>query len=73
VFSTLPAAAPEMLRDWAKDGWVPMRWLTTPADVGDAVALLCSEQVGFITRQILAVDGGASLACADFPMNFQHG
>jgi NAD(P)-dependent dehydrogenase (short-subunit alcohol dehydrogenase family) len=73
VFSTLPAAVLEMLRDWAKDGWVPMRRLTTPADVGDAVALLCSEQAGFITGQILAVDGGASLACADFPMNFQHG
>jgi NAD(P)-dependent dehydrogenase (short-subunit alcohol dehydrogenase family) len=73
VFSTLPAAVLDMLRDWAKDGWVPMRRLTTPADVGDAVALLCSEQAGFITGQILAVDGGASLACADFPMNFQQG
>jgi NAD(P)-dependent dehydrogenase (short-subunit alcohol dehydrogenase family) len=62
VFSTLPAAALEMLRGWAKEGWVPMRRLTTPADVGDAVALLCSEQAGFITGQILAVDGGASLS-----------
>ena len=58
---------------FCKDGWVPMRRLTTPADVGDAVALLCSEQVGFITGQILAVDGGASLASADFPLNFQQG
>ena len=73
VFSTLPAAVLEMLRGWAKEGWVPMGRLTTPADVGDAVALLCSEQAGFITGQTLAVDGGASLACADFPMNFQHG
>jgi hypothetical protein len=32
-----------------------------------------SEQKGFITGQILAVDGGASLACSDFPMKFQHG
>lgn len=73
VFSTLPAGVLEMLRDWAKDGWVPMRRMTTPADVGGAVALLCSEQAGFITVQILAVDGGASLACADFPMNLQRG
>jgi enoyl-[acyl-carrier protein] reductase III len=29
VFSTLPAAVLEMLREWAKDGWVPMRCLTT--------------------------------------------
>jgi enoyl-[acyl-carrier protein] reductase III len=69
VFSTLPPAALEMLRDWAKQGWSAMRRLTTPADVGDAVALLCSEQAGFITGQILAVDGGASLACPDLPMN----
>jgi NAD(P)-dependent dehydrogenase (short-subunit alcohol dehydrogenase family) len=73
VFSTLPAAALEMLRGWAKEGWVPMRRLTTPADVGDAVVLLCSEQAGFITGQILAVDGGASLACPDLPMKLQYG
>jgi len=73
VFATLPSAVLEMLRDWAGDGWVPMGRLTTPADVGDAVALLCSDQAGFITGQILAVDGGASLACADFPMAFQKG
>jgi enoyl-[acyl-carrier protein] reductase III len=73
VFSTLPAAALEMLRGWAKEGWVPMRRLTTPADVGDAVGLLCSEQAGFITGQILAVDGGASLACPDLPMKLQYG
>jgi Enoyl-(Acyl carrier protein) reductase len=63
VFSTLPAAAFEMLRDWAKEGWTPMRRLTTPADVGDAVALLCSEQAGFITGQTLTVAGGASVLC----------
>ena len=45
VFSTLPAAVLEMLRNWAKDGWVPMRRLTTPADVGDAVALLCLNRL----------------------------
>jgi enoyl-[acyl-carrier protein] reductase III len=72
VFSTLPDALMEMLRDWAKDGWTPMRRLTTPAAVGDAVALLCSDEAGFITGQILGVDGGASLACPDLPMHIQH-
>jgi NAD(P)-dependent dehydrogenase (short-subunit alcohol dehydrogenase family) len=47
--------------------------LTTPADVGDAVALLCSVQAGFVTGQTLHVDGGASLASGDFPMEFQRG
>lgn len=73
VFSTLPPQVLEMLRGWAGAGWVPMRRLTTPADVGDAVALLCSEQAGFVTGQVLHVDGGASLATADFPMGLQSG
>jgi NAD(P)-dependent dehydrogenase (short-subunit alcohol dehydrogenase family) len=73
VFATLPSSVLEALRDWAGAGWVPMRRLTTPADVGDAVALLCSEQAGFVTGQMLHVDGGASLASPDFPMEFQKG
>jgi NAD(P)-dependent dehydrogenase (short-subunit alcohol dehydrogenase family) len=73
VFATLPPAVLEVLRGWAGTGWVPMRRLTTPADVGNAVALVCSEQAGFITGQMLHVDGGASLASADFPMEFQKG
>jgi NAD(P)-dependent dehydrogenase (short-subunit alcohol dehydrogenase family) len=73
VFSILPPAVLEALRGWAGAGWVPMGRLTTPADVGDAVALLCSEQAGFVTGQTLHVDGGASLASADFPMEFQRG
>ncbi len=50
-----------------------MRRLTTPGDVGDAVALLCSEQAGFIPGQMLYVDGGGSLASADFSMESQRG
>jgi NAD(P)-dependent dehydrogenase (short-subunit alcohol dehydrogenase family) len=73
VFSTLPPEVLEALRGWAGAGWIPMGRLTTPADAGDAVALLCSEQAGFITGQTLHVDGGASLASADFPMEFQRG
>lgn len=46
VFSTLPPEVLSMLREWAGAGWVPMRRLTTPADVGHAVALLCSDRRG---------------------------
>src|SRR3712207_3536467 len=73
VFSTLPPEVLGMMREWAGAGWVPMRLLTTPADVGDVVALLCSEQAGFVTGQTLHVDGGGSLASPDFPMEFQTG
>ena len=73
VFSTLPPEVLDALRGWAGAGWVPMGRLTTPADVGDAVALLCSEQAGFITGQTLHVDGGASLASAEIPNGVPEG
>jgi NAD(P)-dependent dehydrogenase (short-subunit alcohol dehydrogenase family) len=43
-----------------------------PADVGDAVALLCSKEAGFITGQTIAVDGGASLMDAALPLPIQQ-
>lgn len=73
VFNTLPPQVLEMLRSWASAGWVPMGRLTTPADVGNAVALLCAEEAGFVTGQTLHVDGGASLALGELPMELQGG
>lgn len=71
VFSTLPPEVLQMLQKWAESGWVPMRRLTTPADVGNIVALLCSEEAGFVTGQVLHVDGGASLGATDLPLELQ--
>jgi 3-oxoacyl-[acyl-carrier protein] reductase len=39
----------------------PIKREGTAEDIGAAVAFLCSEQAGFITGQVLAVDGGLSL------------
>lgn len=36
----------------------PMRRIGTPADMGAAAAFLCSDLAGFITGQVLVVDGG---------------
>jgi len=73
VFSTLPPTVLQMIRRWAEAGWVPMRRLTTPADVGAVAALLCTEEAGFVTGQLIYVDGGASLMSADFPLDLQKG
>ena len=73
VFNTLPPAVLEMIRGWAETGWVPMRRLTTPADVGAVAALLCSEEASFVTGQLIHVDGGASVMSADFPLQLQMG
>jgi enoyl-[acyl-carrier protein] reductase III len=39
----------------------PAGRLTTPADVADAVALLCAPEAGWIHGQVLTVDGGLAL------------
>jgi 3-oxoacyl-[acyl-carrier protein] reductase len=40
---------------------IPMRRLGTPEEVAAAIGFLISAEAGFITGQVLAVDGGGSL------------
>ena len=40
----------------------PIPRVGTPADMGDAAAFLCSDRAGYITGQVLLVDGGRSEA-----------
>ncbi|HET7208665.1 MAG TPA: SDR family oxidoreductase [Terriglobales bacterium] len=72
VLNSLPDAFQNALRDWQKSGWTPMGRLGTPADIGNAVSLLCSEEAGWITGQLLDVDGGASLMDAHLPLELQE-
>ncbi len=72
VLNALPAPVQQMIRNHHQNGWTPMRRLGTPADVGDAVALLCSKEAGFITGQTIAVDGGASLMDPALPLAIQQ-
>jgi NAD(P)-dependent dehydrogenase (short-subunit alcohol dehydrogenase family) len=72
VLNTLPPAVVQMIRDHHQGGWTPMRRLGTPADVGNAVALLCSNEAGWITGQVIAVDGGAGLMDPALPLAVQQ-
>jgi NAD(P)-dependent dehydrogenase (short-subunit alcohol dehydrogenase family) len=72
VLNTLPEAVQKMIRNWHQGGWTPMGKLGTPADIGNAVALLCSAEADWITGQILDVDGGASLMNAHLPLEIQQ-
>ena len=72
VLNTLPEAVQNTIKNWQQDGWTPMRRLGTPADIGNAVALLCSEEAGWITGQLIDVDGGASLMNAHMPLEIQQ-
>src|ERR1700737_3602480 len=71
VFNSLPEAFQTGLREWQERGWTPMGRLGTPADIANAVALLCSEEAAWITGQLIDVDGGASLVDAHLPLGFQ--
>lgn len=75
VLNSLPDAAQDMIRAWhqGEAGWTPMGRLGTPADIGNAVALLCSEDAGWITGQTIAVDGGLSLMDPGLPPAIQRG
>lgn len=72
VLNTLPGPVQQMIREHQENGWTPMRRLGTPADIANAVALLCSKEAAWITGQVLAVDGGASLMSAALPLAIQQ-
>lgn len=71
VLNSLPEAAQNMVREWHAQGWTPMGRLGTPADIGNVVALLCSEEAGWITGQTIYADGGASLVSGGLPPAIQ--
>ncbi|HMH00847.1 MAG TPA: SDR family oxidoreductase [Terriglobales bacterium] len=72
VLNSLPEAVQKSVRDWHQGGWTPMGRLGTPADIGNAVALLCSEDANWITGQVIDVDGGASLMNSHIPLDIQQ-
>ena len=73
VLRALPQDIQEATRAWHEGGWTPMRRLGTPEDIGNVVTLLCMEEAGFITGQIIHVDGGASIMDTVFPLEIQQG
>src|SRR5437867_104529 len=73
VLSGLPETVFKSIKDWHESGWTPMGRVGTPADIGNAVMLLCMEEASFITGQTLHVDGGASIMDTVFPLDIQRG
>jgi NAD(P)-dependent dehydrogenase (short-subunit alcohol dehydrogenase family) len=73
VLNTLPEQAQQLIRDWHVRGWTPMGRLGTPQDIGNVVALLCSDKARWITGQVIYADGGASLMNPEVPPEIQIG
>jgi NAD(P)-dependent dehydrogenase (short-subunit alcohol dehydrogenase family) len=72
VLNTLPEPVVQMIRDYHKNGWTPMRRLGTPADIGNVVSLLCSAEANWITGQLIAADGGMGLMDPALPLAIQQ-
>ena len=73
VLSGLPPEVFQAIKDWHEGGWTPMGRMGTPADIGNAVALLCMDEASFITGQIIHVDGGGSIMDTVLPPAIQRG
>lgn len=60
VFDGSPASLGMNYETWAKEtsAHIPMRRIGRPSDMGAAAAFLCSDQAGYITGQVLLIDGG---------------
>jgi enoyl-[acyl-carrier protein] reductase III len=73
VYNGLPTEVQKIGRDWHASGWTPMGRMGTPADIGNAVTLLCSPESAWITGQLIYADGGASLVDTLMPLEIQRG
>ncbi|MDB5446480.1 MAG: hypothetical protein JWQ97_1797 [Phenylobacterium sp.] len=61
VFSKVAEGEGMTYEQWAEDrsARIPMRRIGTPQDMAATAAFLCSERAGYITGQVLLVDGGS--------------
>ena len=71
VLNSMPDEVQNLIRNWHNRGWTPMGRLGTPEDIGNVAALLCSEDAGWITGQVIYADGGASLMNPEVPPEIQ--
>ncbi len=60
IMTDMTARLPEPVKEAAMNV-IPMRCFGTPEDVARAVAFLASDSAGYITGQVLCVDGGMAM------------
>ena len=60
IMTDMTKVLPDAVKDGAK-AVIPMRKFGEPADVARAIAFLASDETGYITGQVLCVDGGMAM------------
>ena len=60
IMTDMTAVLPDMVKDAAKQV-IPVRRFGAAEDVAKAVAFLTSDEAGYITGQVLCVDGGMAM------------
>ena len=60
IITAMTDKLPEPVKEAAKQ-IIPMRKLGTVEDVAKAIAFLASDQAGYITGQVLCIDGGMAM------------
>ncbi len=60
IMTDMTAALPDAVKDAARN-IIPVRKFGTPEDVARAVAFLAGDDAGYITGQVLCVDGGMAM------------
>jgi len=60
IVTDMTAVLPEKAKEYAK-GAIPMNRFGQVEDIANAVAFLASEKSGYITGQVLCVDGGMAM------------
>ena len=60
IATEMTAKLPEPVKEAAKQ-MIPLQSFGSPQDVAGAVAFLTSDQAGYITGQVLCVDGGMAM------------
>jgi len=60
IMTEMTAGLPDAVKEAAMQ-WIPVRKFGTVEDVAKAVAFLASDDTGYITGQVLGVDGGMAM------------
>ena len=60
IITEMTAKLPEPVKDAARQ-IIPMRKFGSVQDVANAIAFLASDQAGYITGQVLCIDGGMAM------------